>query len=148
VISLGEGRLLEAVSGERMPRRPVHPGAPDGLVARILGMLKDVQTWTTIVYMLVMMPLGIMYFVTAVTGFALGVSLLLVPPAGIAHRLGWLPLREGAIMVRPVWLDTPGGGVFCVVFGVIILTTLLHVARGVVGIHARTAKTLLVAQGA
>src|SRR5690606_11926997 len=25
-ISLGEGRLLEAVSGERMPRRPVHPG--------------------------------------------------------------------------------------------------------------------------
>ena len=44
VMSLGEGRLLEAVSGERMPRRPVHPGAPDGLVARILEMLKDVRT--------------------------------------------------------------------------------------------------------
>ena len=36
VISLAEGRLLEAVSGERMPRRPLHPGAPEGLVARIL----------------------------------------------------------------------------------------------------------------
>ena len=51
VISLGEGRLLEAVSGERMPRRPVHPGAPDGLVARILEMLKDARTWTTLIYL-------------------------------------------------------------------------------------------------
>ena len=25
VLALGEGRLLEAISGERMPRRPVHP---------------------------------------------------------------------------------------------------------------------------
>src|SRR2546430_12262773 len=28
VIALGEGRLLEAMTGERMPRRPVHPGPP------------------------------------------------------------------------------------------------------------------------
>ena len=32
VIALGEGRLLEAISGERMPRRPVHPGPAGGLV--------------------------------------------------------------------------------------------------------------------
>jgi uncharacterized membrane protein len=41
VMSLAEGRLLEAVSGERMPRRPVHPGVPQGLVARSLEMLRD-----------------------------------------------------------------------------------------------------------
>src|SRR5947208_10977218 len=28
VIALGEGRLLQAVTGERMPRRAAHPGAP------------------------------------------------------------------------------------------------------------------------
>ena len=39
------------------------------------------------------------------------------------------------------------GWVFDVVFGVVILTTLLHVARAVVGVHARTAKALLVLQG-
>jgi hypothetical protein len=33
------------------------------------------------------------------------------------------------------------------VFGVVVLTTLLHLARVVVSVHARTAKTLLVAQG-
>ena len=89
VISLAEGRLLEAVSGERMPRRPVHPGAPDGLVARILEMLKDARTWTTLIYLLMMLPLGIVYFVTAVTGLAVGVSFVLVPVVGIAQRLGW-----------------------------------------------------------
>jgi uncharacterized membrane protein len=150
VISLGEGRLLEAVTGERMPRRPVHPGAPDGLVARITEMLKDPRTWTTLVYMLVMMPLGIIYFTTAVTGLSIGVSFILVPVAGIAQRMDWwVPWEEvGHISFSPAWLDTPGGWVFSVVFGVVVLTALLHAARGVVSIHARTAKTLLVAQGA
>jgi uncharacterized membrane protein len=149
VISLGEGRLLEAVSGERMPRRPVHPGAPDGLVARILEMLKDVRTWTTIIYFLMMLPLGIVYFVTVVTWLAVGVSFLLVPVAGIAQRLGWwVPWEKtGSIAFSPAWIDTPGGWVFDVVFGVVVLTSLLHMARVVVSTHARTAKTLLVAQG-
>src|SRR5580704_10947144 len=43
VIALGEGRLLEAMTGERMPRRPVHPGAAAGRLARIGEMLKDTR---------------------------------------------------------------------------------------------------------
>jgi uncharacterized membrane protein len=150
VISLGEGRLLEAVSGERMPRRPVHPGAPHGLVPRILEMLRDGRTWTTLMYLVVMLPLGIIYFVTAITGLAIGVSFTLVPVVAIAQRLGWwLPWdHDVQIVFNPAWLDTPGGWVLSVVFGVVVLTTLLHAARGVVSVHARTAKTLLVAQGA
>ena len=151
VISLGEGRLLEAVSGERMPRRPVHPGAPDGLVARIQEMLKDAPTWTTLIYLVAMLPLGIVYFTTAVTGVAVGVSFLLLPVVSIGQRLGWwMPWDHADVTIRfnPAWLDTPVGWVFCVVVGVVVLTTLLHLARGVVGIHARTAKMLLVAQGA
>jgi len=145
VISLAEGRLLEAVSGERMPRRPVHPGAPEGLVARCLEMLRDGQTWTTLIYLVLMLPLGIIYFVTAVTGLAIGVSFTLVPVAGLAERLGWVPWNHDEIVFNPAWLDTPGGWIFCGVFGVVVLTTLLHAARGVVSLHARTAKTLLVA---
>ena len=51
------------------------------------------------------------------------------------------------IQFTPAWLDTPVGWVFDVVSAVVVLTTLLHVARVVVSIHARTAKTLLVQQG-
>jgi hypothetical protein len=146
VISLGEGRLLEAVSGERMPRRPMRANAPDGLVAQVLGVLKDVRTWSTIAYLLVMLPLGIIYFVIAVTGLALGVGFVLAPAVGIAQRLEWLPWRE-QIVFSPRWLDTPAGWIVVFLFGVVVLTTLLHVARGVVTVHARTAKALLVAQG-
>jgi uncharacterized membrane protein len=151
VISLAEGRLLEAVSGERMPRRPVHPGAPDGLVERILETLRDGRTWSTLVYLVMMLPLGIVYFVIAVTGLSLGVSFFTVPAVGIAQRLDWwVPWDRadvGVIQFTPAWLDTPVGWVFDVVFALVILTTLLHVARGVVSLHARTAKTLLVLPG-
>ena len=148
VISLAEGRLLEAVSGERMPRRPVHPGAPDTFVARIMEMLKDGRTWSTIVYMLLMLPLGIIYFTMAVTGLALGVSFTLAPVFRIGQRLGWWLAwqHDDTIVFSPAWLDTPLGWVACVIFGVVVLTTLLHAARGLVGVHARTAKALLVAQ--
>ena len=69
-----------------MPRRPVHPGAPDGLVARIMEMLRDTRTWTTIIYLVMMLPLGIVYFVTVVTGLSLAVSFILVPVVGVAQR--------------------------------------------------------------
>jgi hypothetical protein len=149
VISLGEGRLLEAVSGERMPRRPVYPGTPNGLVAQVLEMLKDARTWTTLIYFLVMLPVGIVYFVTAVTGLALGVSFVLFPFVRIGQYLGWWVAWEvdGPIVFSPAWIDTPVGWVFDIAFGVVVLTTLLHAARVVVSVHARTAKALLVAQG-
>ena len=148
VISLAEGRLLEAVSGERMPRRPIHRGASAGLGERILETLRDGRTWTTLIYLLMMLPLGVIYFVIAVIALAVGVSFLLVPFAGIAQRLGWVVSENtGPLVFTPVWIDTPGGWVFDVVFGIVVLTTLLHVARGVISIHARTAKTLLVLQG-
>jgi uncharacterized membrane protein len=150
VISLAEGRLLEAVTGERMPRRPVHPGAPLSFVARIVEMLKDARTWTTILYLILMLPIGIVYFTTAVTGLALGLSFALAPVFRMGQHLGvWLPPREEELIIfDPAWLDTPIGWFLCVTFGIVVLTTLLHAARGLVGAHARVAKTLLVAQGA
>src|ERR1017187_2890964 len=62
VIFLGNGRLIEAMTGEHMPRRPVHPGRKMSLWASIVAMLKDARTWTTLVYFILMLPLGILYF--------------------------------------------------------------------------------------
>jgi hypothetical protein len=145
VISLGEGRLLEAVSGERMPRRPVHPGPRAGFWEGILAMLRDAQTWTTLVYLVLMLPVGIIYFTAAVTGISVGVAMLLVPVVGIAQRSGWrVSSNTGPLIFTPAWLDTPPGWIFCAVVGVVILTSLLHIARIVIGMHARAAKALLV----
>ncbi len=145
VISLGEGRLLEAVSGERMPRRPVHPGPHGGLWERILAMLQDARTWTTLAYLVMMLPLGIVYFTAAITGLSVGVALLLVPFVGMAQRSErWVPWGTEHLVISPAWFDTPLGWIFCGVFGVVVLTTLLHVARLVIGLHARASKALLV----
>jgi hypothetical protein len=148
VISLSEGRLLEAVTGERMPRRPVHSGLHDGLLARVMVMLTDVRTWTTIAYFLSMLPLGTAYFVIATTGLSVALGFFLVPVVGIAERLDWVSWQNTASSAFPAWLDTPGGWVLCIVIGVFVLTILLHTARVVVTFHARTAKAFLVAQRA
>ena len=146
VIALGEGRLLEAVTGERMPRRPVHPGPRGSIWERIRAMLQDSRTWSTLVYLMLMLPLGIAYFTFATVGLSLGVSMLFVPVIGAGNRLGWWDSWWGIyeLEIRPAWFDTPLGWVFCVVIGALTLTVLLHAARGIIGLHARAAKALLV----
>ncbi|MGH8132747.1 MAG: sensor domain-containing protein [Steroidobacteraceae bacterium] len=153
VIALGEGRLLEAVTGERMPRRPVHPGPPAGWWTRIGNMLTDARTWTTLLYFLIMLPLGIIYFTIAVVGLALGLRAVSSPVVLLTHDLGWLPAQFPVDMISLSNWDvhspeTTVGALFCVVIGVLILTVTMHAARAIARGHARLAKALLVVPGA
>jgi uncharacterized membrane protein len=153
VIALGEGRLLEATTGERMPRRPVHPGPPAPLLTRIVEMLKDVRTWTTLMYLLVMLPLGIIYFTLAVTGLAIGLRLALAPVIFAGRDFGWFPpgFSAGTIELDGHSYGAPGsfiGALFCLVLGILIITLVMHAARAIVRGHARLAKALLVEPGA
>jgi uncharacterized membrane protein len=143
VISLGEGRLLEAITGERMPRRPLHPGPPAGWMSRIGAMLSDARTWTTLAYLIVMLPLGIVYFCTAVVGLAFGLSCIAAPVIDALQHLGWV---EGVTVYGngiPHWLTTPLGSIVQFLFGILLLTSLMHVARAVGQMHAKLAKALL-----
>jgi Putative sensor len=142
VISLGEGRLIEAMTGERMPRRPVHPGPKESLWARIATMLKDSRTWTTLAYLILMLPLGIAYFLIAVVGLAVGLSFLVAPLATVLHKLGFV-----GGMIDPPWVAAVPALVLMEIIGLVILTSLMHAARGIGRIHARLAKRFLVTQG-
>ena len=148
VISLGEGRLLEAVTGERMPRRTLHPGPSAGWWARIGAMLADARTWTTLAYLIVMLPLGIVYFTIAVVGLALGLSFTVAPVIDALQRLG---LVDSAVSVygggMPGWVLSPLGGVVLFALGIATVTGLMHLARGVGRMHARLAKSLLAKPG-
>jgi len=143
VLSLGEGRLLEAISGERMPRRPVHPGPPQRWWERILDMLKDARTWTTLAYFVLMLPLGVGYFVIAVVGLSVGVSFIVAPFIEALRALGLIDI-DGGLHGDWAWVDSPFGLALMFVAGVLILTALLHVARGIGLVHARVAKAMLV----
>ena len=149
VISQGEGRLLEAITGERMPRRPVHPGPPAAWWTRIVNMLKDARTWTTILYLLLMLPLGIIYFTVAVTGLAMGAAFVLTPFAMLAEHLGWFGSGWGAQFGNDFLNDhAAASSVVLFVLGVVLVTVLMHLARGVARLHVRFAKALLVEPGA
>src|SRR5579864_8357462 len=151
VISLGEGRLLEAVTGERMPRRPMHPGPAAGWLTRIGEMLKDARTWTTLLYLLLMLPLGIVYFTVAVTLLAMGLAFVSTPLVMLSDYFGWWGfdvddhVRLGGFLVSE---HSVVGSIVLFVLGVLLLTLLMHAARAIGRGHVHLAKALLVVPGA
>ena len=54
-----EGRIVEGLLGVRMPRRlPAQSAADERLGARIRDALADIRTWSSLLYLLLMLPLG------------------------------------------------------------------------------------------
>jgi uncharacterized membrane protein len=151
VVSLAEGRLIEAMTGVRMPRRPVYQGTALGFWARIGEMLKDPRTWTTIAYFFLMLPIGILYFVIAVAGLSVSLSLIALPITAVLAQADWFGMGGVEVFshVQPEWLFNTGfaipllGGA-----GVLLLTSLMHLARGIGRAHALFAKSMLVARAA
>lgn len=147
-MALAEGRLVEAVTGERMPRRPVHPGPEKSLWTRIVEMLKDWRTWSTLAYFVLMLPLGIIYFTVAVTGLSVGLAFVAAPVVAALDALGWFDASWsiGDGFIEPEWLGGSVVGLLLLfVLGVALVTLLLHLARGLGRLHAKLAKALLVA---
>src|SRR5690606_19341254 len=76
-----DGRLVETLLAERTPRRAWagRGDADDGLMSRLKYWVSDRRTWTSIVYLLTMLPLGITYFTVAVTLGAIGLGFIAAP---------------------------------------------------------------------
>jgi uncharacterized membrane protein len=151
VVSLAEGRLIEAMTGVRMPRRPVYQDSGFGFWARIGEMLKDRRTWTTIAYFIFMLPIGIVYFVIAILGLACSLAFIALPIAAALSHAGLFGAEgfEAFSQVQPQWLFDAGLAIPVLgVAGVLLLTSLMHLARGIGRLHARFAKAMLVARAA
>ena len=134
VLSLVEGRVVEAMLGVRMPRRPVYRDVDNGLWARVGRMFTDGRTWSTMLYMVLQMPLGIAYFTFVVTGLAVSLSLV-VAPAALLFGANYT-MFDGELP----WLLSP----LVSVLGVALLLVTLHASRWIGGLHGALAKNLLV----
>ncbi|MFC5525533.1 sensor domain-containing protein [Rhodanobacter ginsengisoli] len=144
-LSLLEGRIVEVMLGVRMPRRPPYPaqqGAP--LLKRIGAMFTDARSWTTLLYMLLMLPLGIIYFTLAVT--LLSVSLAFAAaPAIKAFGFNVINMNiDGYRYDGPDWAGTIG---LCLL-GIVLLFATLHLVRDIGRLHGQIAKHLLVTSAA
>lgn len=138
-LSLVEGRIVETMLGVRMPRRPLYADRGKPFWSRMRRMATDPRTWSTFLYMLLRLPLGIVYFVTAVVLFSLSLGLIASP---IAHLVGY-PMQifndGGPVFVMPFWLEP----IVCAL-GIALLFATLHLARGIGRMHGLLAKHMLV----
>ena len=144
-LSLLEGRIVETMLGVRMPRRPPYPvqqGLP--LLKRIGAMFTDGRTWTTMFYMLLMLPLGIIYFTIAVTFLSVSLAFIGSP---FVKAFGFNVINmdvDGFSYYGPGWAGTIA---FCLV-GIVLLFATLHLVRGIGRVHGQIAKHLLVPSSA
>ncbi|HZU53457.1 MAG TPA: sensor domain-containing protein [Holophagaceae bacterium] len=79
LIALMEGRFVEVMLGARMPRRPLPADQQTGWKARLKALFTDGRTWTSLGYMLLMLPLGIFYFTAMVTMLSVNLLFLATP---------------------------------------------------------------------
>jgi uncharacterized membrane protein len=144
-LSLLEGRIVETMLGVRMPRRPPYPaqqGLP--LLKRIGAMFTDGRTWTTIFYMLLMLPLGIIYFTIAVSLLSVSLAFIGSP---FVKAFGFNVINmdvDGFSYYGPGWTGTIA---LCLV-GIVLLFATLHLVRGIGRLHGQVAKHLLVPSSA
>jgi len=146
VLALAEGRLVEGLLGQRMPRRPLYPAKGQPILGRIKEMLVDRRTWTTMFYFLLMLPLGIFYFVIATVGISLSIGLIGGSIAGLLMALdiggGSFSFDGHGVYQGP----SPWAAPFLLIAGIVLLTGVMHLVRAIGRGHGTLAKHLLVAR--
>ncbi|MBE2210088.1 MAG: sensor domain-containing protein [Xanthomonadaceae bacterium] len=140
ILALVEGRLVEVMLGERMPRRPLYSDVEQPLLKRIGAMFTDGRTWGTFLYFLLMLPLGIIYFTIAVAGLSTALAMMFGPLIGL--------FNDAIVVFNVDGVDVTGDYPWLIPFvmlgGFAILLLTMHVARLVGRLHGHIAKSLLV----
>jgi len=137
-LALLEGRLVEALLGERMPRRPQYTDRSRTWLQRIGDMFTDGRTWLTLLYFLLMLPLGIVYFTIAVTLLAVSLAFIWSPVAALFDSTVPSIYIDGTNVLPLAF--TP----VLAVVGALLLLVTMHLARGIGKLHGLLAKNLLV----
>jgi uncharacterized membrane protein len=137
-LSLVEGRLVESMLGVRMPRRPLYADRGKPFSARIKNMFVDPRTWSTLLYMVLKLPLGIIYFVLAVFGLSFSLTMALSPLTKATLNIGIINYDD-VVIAPPLWAEP-----LTLLIGVVLLCLTLHMARGVGRMQGQLAKHFLV----
>ena len=144
-----EGRIVEALLGVRMPRRlPPTTAGDETIWARIKDVLSDVRTWSSMFYLLLMLPLGIIYFVMVIVGTVVPVSVVGGSLYALVTNRVETVFHFGDGNDDLAWMNhfvhTAPGLITFALSGLLVFFLFLHIARGVGALHGRIAEALLV----
>jgi uncharacterized membrane protein len=143
VLSHVEGRIVEGLLGVRMPRRlPLGSSADESLWSRIKSVLLDIRTWSSMAYLVLMLPLGIVYFTIALVGIVVPFTLV------GASIYGLVTGHVHVSMSEVPWLEhvfhTAPGLLLTIFIGIALLFIMLNLAKLIGWLHGLLAETLLV----
>jgi uncharacterized membrane protein len=139
VVALAEGRIVESLLGVRMPRRPPYRDVGTPFWQRVGEMLKDPRTWSTLLYLLLMLPLGVFYFTFALVGIIVSIATIVAPVFMLLYYAGLVDI-DGVVSGGPHPALLP----LITILGIVLLTVTMHLARGLGYLHGQLARTLLV----
>jgi hypothetical protein len=136
-IALLEGRIVEALLDVRMPRRPLFLKKGLSWSDRYIALVKDKYSWRSLLYAVLLFPLGFIYTGLFSLLFVLSLSFITSP---ILELVFHLPLDLfGDDVFTPVWLLPVVS-----VAGLLLLPLTFHLAKIVGKLHGRFAKFMLV----
>ena len=135
-----EGRLVEALLGVRMPRRPLF--APQNIKwqERIKLLVIDKHTWLSFLYMVIQFALGTIYFVVLVTILAFSLLAISIP---IYQEIFNAPIAQAG---SAYYYLPPLGYPLVILVGLILWTATMHLVKWVGHLHGRYAKAMLVVE--
>jgi uncharacterized membrane protein len=136
-IALIEGRLVEALLGIRMPHRPIFSPNNPGIWGRFKTLIKDKYTWFTLVYMILLLPLGIIYFTVFVV--LICVSLWLIVRPIFETAMGFPAFFIDVPYYTPIWLIP-----LAVIGGFILIVLTMHLIKITGKMHGNLTKAMLV----
>ena len=158
--SLTEGYITQTLLGAQIPVREDDNSdeiiaddeggnVASGFWAWFKRSFSDVRSYTSMVYMLLMLPIGIGYFTAAVTGFAVSLAFIFAPIVKLAGLSDDMHIHVGdadsALIINSAeFLNSPAGSVLMVVAGLVGLVAMLLLSRGIGWLHARLAEVMLV----
>jgi len=137
-IALVEGRIIEGLLGVRMPRRPIFSDRNLKWFQQLKALVRGGRTWLTVLYMLLMMPLGIIYFCIIIVLFALAIDFVAAPIKQYVFDLPLLDLGRYSVYAPDNLMPV------VMLLGVLIFMVMMHVARGLGRLHAKLARAMLV----
>jgi hypothetical protein len=139
-IALVEGRIVEALLGVRMPRRSIFVDKTKGFWARFKELVSSWLVWKTLFYMLLMLPLGVIYFSIFVTLISLGLSMVALPVVQLFIHFPLITINSNSYYIPswqfPLWA---AGGAF-------ILLVSMHFAKLLGRVHGWFAKMMLMGE--
>jgi uncharacterized membrane protein len=139
-LALLEGRLVEALLGVRMPRRPMFSHQGMKWLDRLKALVMDKHTWLFILYMIIQFVLGTVYFTVIVTVLSLSLAFISIPILQEVFHQGAL-FNDSIRYTIPVWTYP-----LWVLGGFLLWTIFMNIVRGIGQLHGRFAKWMLVTE--